>query len=65
MKKEKFIEKVLIEEFDKDYFSFSNFTVEKRLIEKAMKYRNWNMFLWGMTVGTWLQIIIYLLVRYL
>jgi hypothetical protein len=63
MKKEKFIEKVLIEEFDKDYFSFSNFTVEKRLIEKAMKYRNWNMFLWGMVVGEIIIILIYLFIK--
>lgn len=65
MKKEKFIEKVLIEEFDKDYFSFSNFTVEKRLIEKAMKYRNWNMFLWGTVAGMWFVLLLLTIKIYL
>ena len=60
MNKEKFIEKTLREVYDEDYkaFSnFSNFTVEKMIIEKAMKYCNWWMFFWGVILGFLINII--------
>ncbi len=53
--KEKFIQKLLEKHFDKELFEISNFTIERNLINDALKYKNFNScvnwFLVGLTIG--------------
>ena len=59
MKKEKFIKKVLNQQFGK-YFVENfpyRYDVEIELIKKAMKFHNWNMFFYGFLIGLFINII--------
>ena len=64
MKKEKFIDKLLFEQYGVKYLArqkgiyVKEFEDTKETIVKAMKYHNWSMFACGTVVGVFIIILI-------